>query len=61
MIHGEGNGIVKEEVFLINQAPHQLDLLHWFLGPVERIYGEWDNVNHPSIEVEDSAVATIRF
>ena len=51
----EGGGI------LINQAPHQLDLLHWFLGPVERIYGEWDNVNHQYIEVEDSAVATIRF
>ncbi len=51
----EGGGI------LINQAPHQLDLLHWFLGPVERIYGEWDNMNHPYIEVEDSAVATIRF
>jgi predicted dehydrogenase len=51
----EGGGI------LINQAPHQLDLLHWFLGPVERIYGEWDNMNHPYIEVEDSAAATIRF
>ena len=51
----EGGGI------LINQAPHQLDLLHWFLGPVERIYGEWDNFNHPYIEVEDSAVAVIRF
>ena len=51
----EGGGI------LINQAPHQLDLLHWFLGPVERIYGEWDNFNHPYIEVEDSAAATVRF
>ncbi|NCB02855.1 MAG: Gfo/Idh/MocA family oxidoreductase [Spirochaetia bacterium] len=51
----EGGGI------LINQAPHQLDLLHWFLGPVERIYGEFENINHPYIEVEDSAVAVIRF
>ena len=51
----EGGGI------LINQAPHQLDLLHWYLGPVSRVYGEWDNVNHPYIEVEDTAVATVRF
>ena len=31
------------------------------MGPISRIQAEWDNVNHPYIEVEDSAVATIRF
>jgi predicted dehydrogenase len=51
----EGGGI------LINQAPHQIDLLHWFMGPFAEIQGFWDNVNHPYIEVEDSAVAVIRF
>ncbi|HPZ16227.1 MAG TPA: Gfo/Idh/MocA family oxidoreductase [Sphaerochaeta sp.] len=51
----EGGGV------LINQAPHQLDLLHWFLGPVAEVYAQWENVNHPYIEVEDTAVATIRF
>jgi predicted dehydrogenase len=51
----EGGGI------LINQAPHQIDLLHWYMGPFEEIYGFWDNFNHPYIEVEDSAVAAIRF
>ena len=51
----EGGGI------LINQAPHQIDLLHWFMGPFEEIHGFWDNFNHPYIEVEDSAVAAIRF
>lgn len=51
----EGGGV------LINQAPHQLDLLHWFLGPVKEVYAQWDNVNHPYIEVEDTAVATVRF
>jgi predicted dehydrogenase len=51
----EGGGI------LINQAPHQIDLLHWFMGPFAEITGFWDNVNHPYIEVEDSAVAAIRF
>ncbi|MDR1410820.1 MAG: Gfo/Idh/MocA family oxidoreductase [Spirochaetaceae bacterium] len=51
----EGGGI------LINQAPHQIDLLHWFMGPFREIQGFWDNFNHPYIEVEDSAVAAIRF
>ncbi len=51
----EGGGV------LINQAPHQLDLLHWFLGPVKEVYAQWDNFNHPYIEVEDTAVATVRF
>jgi predicted dehydrogenase len=51
----EGGGI------LINQAPHQIDLLHWFMGPYEEIHGFWENFNHPYIEVEDSAVAAIRF
>jgi predicted dehydrogenase len=51
----EGGGI------LINQAPHQIDLLQWYMGPFEEIRGYWDNFNHPYIEVEDSAVAAIRF
>jgi predicted dehydrogenase len=51
----EGGGI------LINQAPHQIDLLQWFMGPFEEIQGFWDNFNHPYIEVEDSAVAAVRF
>lgn len=51
----EGGGV------LVNQAPHQLDLLLWFLGPVREVFGYWDNFNHPSIEVEDTAVAVLRF
>ena len=51
----EGGGV------LVNQAPHQLDLLQWFLGPIDELFGYWDNLNHPYIEVEDSAVATLRF
>jgi predicted dehydrogenase len=51
----EGGGI------LINQAPHQIDLLQWFMGPFEEIQGFWNNFNHPYIEVEDSAVAAVRF
>jgi predicted dehydrogenase len=52
---GEGGGI------LINQAPHQIDLLQWYMGPFAEIKGFWDNFNHPYIEVEDSAVAALRF
>jgi predicted dehydrogenase len=52
---GEGGGV------LVNQAPHQLDLLQWFMGPVEEVSAYWGNLNHPYIEVEDTAVAAIRF
>lgn len=51
----EGGGV------LVNQAPHPLDLLHWFMGPVDELFGYWDNLNHPYIEVEDTAVAVLRF
>lgn len=52
---GEGGGV------LVNQAPHQLDLLLWYMGAAEEICGYWANVNHPTIEVEDTAVAVLRF
>lgn len=51
----EGGGV------LVNQSPHHLDLLQWFLGDIEEISGYWANLNHPEIEVDDTAVATIRF
>ncbi len=52
---GEGGGV------LVNQAVHQLDLVTWLLGPALEIDGWVGNVNHPEIEVEDSAVAMVRF
>jgi predicted dehydrogenase len=51
----EGGGI------LINQAPHQIDLMLWFMGPFAEASGFWGNVNHPYIEVEDTAVAAVKF
>jgi predicted dehydrogenase len=45
----------------VNQASHQLDLLQRFIGPIDEIFGYWGNLNHPSIEIEDAAIATIRF
>lgn len=52
---GEGGGV------LVNQAVHQLDLICWLLGPAVEIDGWTANVNHPEIEVEDSAIAIVRF
>jgi len=52
---GEGGGV------LVNQAPHQLDLLLWLMGPVEEVQAYWANLNHPYIEVEDTAVASLKF
>lgn len=51
----EGGGVI------VNQAPHQFDLLSWFMGPISGVSGSWINANHPYIEVDDSAVATIHF
>lgn len=52
---GEGGGV------LVNQAPHQIDILQWYMGEVEELYGAWANLNHPTIEVEDTSIAVIRF
>jgi len=51
----EGGGV------LINQAPHQIDLIQWYMGPISHLYGRWANLNHPYIEVDDTAVAVIVF
>ena len=53
--NAEGGGV------LVNRAPHQLDILQWFMGPIDELFGYWGNLNHAYIEVEDTAVATIRF
>lgn len=51
----EGGGV------LVNQAPHQLDLLQWYMGEIDECYGIWSNLNHPYIEVEDTANAILKF
>ncbi|HKK42440.1 MAG TPA: Gfo/Idh/MocA family oxidoreductase [Bacteroidales bacterium] len=51
----EGGGV------LVNQSPHQLDLLLWYMGEVDEVYGIWKNINHPYIEVDDTAVAIVKF
>ena len=52
---GEGGGV------LVNQSVHQLDLLLWYMGEIEELYGMWGTLNHPELEVDDTAVAVIRF
>ena len=38
----EGGGV------LVNQSPHQLDLLHWLMDDeVDEVSGYWANLNHP--------------
>jgi predicted dehydrogenase len=51
----EGGGV------LVNQSAHHLDMLLWLMGPAEEVCGYWANVNHPTVEVDDTAVASLRF
>lgn len=51
----EGGGV------LVNQSVHELDLLCHFLGKVKSVYGIWRNINHPYIEVDDTAQAVVTF
>lgn len=46
---------------LMNQAIHNVDLLYWMMGPVTHISGFIDMLAHERIEVEDTAVACLRF
>ena len=46
---------------LMNQAIHNVDLLLWMMGPVTQIKGFTDMLAHQRIEVEDTAVACLRF
>ncbi|MDX9945783.1 MAG: Gfo/Idh/MocA family oxidoreductase [Bacteroidales bacterium] len=51
----EGGGV------LVNQSPHQLDLMLWYMGDIDEVYGLWRNLNHPYIEVDDTALAIVKF
>ena len=52
----EGGGV------LMNQAVHAIDQLQWFMGPVTEVSGRYATLRHGAyIDVEDTAVATVRF
>jgi predicted dehydrogenase len=46
---------------LMNQAIHNVDLLLWMMGPATHISGFTATLAHERIEVEDTAVACLRF
>src|SRR5690606_11323177 len=46
---------------LMNQAIHNVDLLQWVMGDVRQVCGFTATLAHERIEVEDTAVACLRF
>jgi predicted dehydrogenase len=46
---------------LMNQAIHNVDLLLWMMGPATHVCGLTATLAHERIEVEDTAVACLRF
>jgi UDP-N-acetyl-2-amino-2-deoxyglucuronate dehydrogenase len=46
---------------LMNQAIHNVDLLYWLMGEVDTITALTATLAHERIEVEDTAVAALRF
>ena len=52
---GEGGGV------LLNQCPHQLDMLQWFFGMPRKIYSVLNLGKYHDIEVEDEVTAVMEF
>ena len=46
---------------LMNQAIHTIDLLTWLMGPVAEVSAHTALLAHERIDVEDTAVATLKF
>jgi predicted dehydrogenase len=46
---------------LINQSIHAIDLLLWFMGDALEVTAYTGTIGHTGIEVEDNAVAAVRF
>lgn len=46
---------------LMNQAIHSVDLLTWLMGPVVEVTARIATLAHKRIEVEDVAMATLKF
>lgn len=52
---GEGGGV------LINQCPHQLDLMQWFFGMPKSVYARMSFGKYHKIEVEDDVTALLEY
>ncbi|MEM0927050.1 MAG: Gfo/Idh/MocA family oxidoreductase, partial [Planctomycetota bacterium] len=46
---------------LMNQAIHSVDLLLWLMGPVSQVSAMTATMTHERIEVEDVAIANLKF
>ncbi len=46
---------------VMNQGVHTVDLLRWFCGRPTEVYAQTAQLAHERIEIEDTAVATVRF
>ncbi|MEL7588681.1 MAG: Gfo/Idh/MocA family oxidoreductase [Prolixibacteraceae bacterium] len=46
---------------LMNQSIHMIDMLQYMVGPVSSLQAYTATLAHPRIEVEDSAVAILKF
>lgn len=46
---------------IMNQGIHSVDLLQWCMGKVESVFAFTSSPGHKDLEVEDTAVAAIRF
>ncbi len=52
---GEGGGV------LLNQCPHQLDLMQWFFGMPKRVLAMGTIAKYHDIEVEDELTALLEY
>jgi len=46
---------------LMNQSIHAIDLLQWYMGPVDSVKAFMGILGHKRIEVEDTAIAILKF
>ncbi len=52
---GEGGGV------LLNQCPHQLDVLQWLTGMPVEVYAKCSVAQWHDVEIEDDVVATFKY
>ncbi|HET6249714.1 MAG TPA: Gfo/Idh/MocA family oxidoreductase [Tepidisphaeraceae bacterium] len=46
---------------IMNQSVHSIDLLQWIAGPIKRVSAYGASRIHPTIEVEDTLSASVKF
>lgn len=61
--YGGGRGTWKLDGggALMIQSIHVIDMINWLIGPIESVFAFSDTLGHHGIEVEDTAVAALRF